>query len=41
MPQTVHTDPNPEKSTFKLMLLALAAASIAIIQALLRKPFRR
>jgi len=41
MPQTAHTDQNPDKSSFKLMLLALVAAFIALLEALLRKPFQR
>jgi hypothetical protein len=41
MPHTTHTEPNQDKSSFKWMLLALATAFIGILQALLRKPFRR
>jgi hypothetical protein len=42
MPHTTPTDdPGQEKSTLKLMLLALATALVALIQALLLKPFRR
>lgn len=41
MPHTSTTDRQPEKSPLKLMLLALATAFIAILQAVLRKPFTR
>ena len=41
MPSTPLPDPNAETKSFKLMLMALAAAIFGILQAIVRKPFRR
>ena len=41
MTETSHTQPRPENSPFKLLLLALAAACVALLQAVLHKPLRR
>ncbi len=41
MASTLPPDSNEEQKSFKMMILAFVMALIAIIQSIIRKPFRR